>query len=105
MNTVPRDMFHLLDMDGTPATGELLVRPEALDLVADPDGPGIIREVRFSGHYQACVVAVGGRELVIYQKPNGLRTGHRVRVRVNADLGTREQQGGGQPGDGPTCSS
>ncbi|GAU09761.1 ABC transporter ATP-binding protein [Desulfoplanes formicivorans] len=90
MNTIPADMFHLLDMDVAPGTRELLVRPEALDLAADPDGPGTIREVRFSGHYQACVVAVGGRELVIYQKPNGLRTGHRVRIRVNADLGTRE---------------
>lgn len=88
MNTIPADMFSLFGMNVSPGAKDLMVRPEAMDLAVEPGGPGRITELRFSGHYQACTVAVGEHELMAYQKHDGLRVGDRVRIRVNVALGT-----------------
>ena len=87
MNTIPADMFSLFDMENPPEARELLVRPEALDLIVDPHGPGRVTAVRFSGHYQACSVAIGDHEFMVYQKHDGLRVGDRVKIRVDVMLG------------------
>ena len=86
MNTIPEELFSLLHIRETSGRTFLRVRPEGMDLVADPAGPGMITHLRFSGHYQACRVEVGGHVLMVYQKHDSLHVGDRVAIRVDMGL-------------------
>ena len=75
---------------GVPADGSLAcVRPEALDVVARPDGPGTVVAVGYAGGSTAYRVDVDGVRLVVRAaQPDGLPSlavGDRVAVRVLAD--------------------
>ena len=75
---------------GVPADGSLAcVRPEALDVVARPDGPGTVVAVAYAGGSTAYRVDVDGVRLVVRAaQPDGLPSlavGDRVAVRVLAD--------------------
>ena len=75
---------------GVPAdTALACVRPEALDVVAGPDGPGTVVAVAYAGGSTAYRVDVDGVRLVVRAaQPDGLPSlavGDRVVIRVLAD--------------------
>jgi putative spermidine/putrescine transport system ATP-binding protein len=86
MNMIPEKLFALLNISASPSHGILKVRPEGMELRADPKGPGTITAIRFSGPYQTCTVDVGGVMLTAYQKHDALRVGDRVSVLVDIGL-------------------
>ena len=86
MNMIPEKLFALLNISASPSHGILKVRPEGMELRADPKGAGTITAIRFSGPYQTCTVDVGGVMLTAYQKHDALRVGDRVSVLVDIGL-------------------
>jgi len=64
---------------GLPAELALL-RPEALCLTPDPDGPGRIEEVHFAGHYISYQVRLHQSVLTVYSLAPAGECGQRVRV-------------------------
>jgi len=59
------------------------LRPEALRLQPDPDGPGTIMATHFAGHYLSYTVRVLDQDLVIYAlEPLG-EAGDRMRIHVS----------------------
>jgi putative spermidine/putrescine transport system ATP-binding protein len=59
------------------------LRPEALRMKPDPDGPGIITAAHFAGHYMSYTVHVLGQDLAIYALEPGAQPGDRVRIHVS----------------------
>jgi putative spermidine/putrescine transport system ATP-binding protein len=77
----------LIDPDATPAReATALVRPESVDLVADPDGPGHVLAASFLGPTSRVTVAMPGDVLVVAQVDSArladLTPGVAVRVDV-----------------------
>lgn len=59
------------------------LRPEALRLEADPDGPATIVAAHFAGHYLSYTVRVLDQDLVVYAlEPLG-KPGDRMRIHVS----------------------
>ncbi|GAB7023014.1 ABC transporter ATP-binding protein [Salidesulfovibrio brasiliensis] len=67
-------------------TGRVAVRPEALGLTVDENGPGIIAEAVFAGHFTRFAVDIGGERIVVYGNGPGLVPGARVSVRILDEL-------------------
>ncbi|ACU88911.1 ABC transporter ATP-binding protein [Desulfomicrobium baculatum] len=59
------------------------LRPEALRLQRDADGPGTVTAAHFAGHYLSYTVRVLDQELVIYALEPMAQPGDRVRVHVS----------------------
>jgi putative spermidine/putrescine transport system ATP-binding protein len=96
VNTLDAPLCRLLGLDA-PAPGQVFhVRPEAMDMRADPQGPGRVLSVAFAGHYVRYTVRVrppqGGsgdaadtdpsRDLTVYGLHGGLQPGDRVSLRI-----------------------
>lgn len=84
LNIVPRDMFDVVQAGEHAGEGteELFVRPEGLEVLKTNDGPGLVTEMSFAGHYTKCRIEVGEKILVAFARSNGFTVGDRVRLRV-----------------------
>lgn len=60
-----------------------VLRPEALRLKKDPDGPGTVTAAHFAGHYLSYTVRVLDQDLVIYALEPMAQPGDRVRIHVS----------------------
>lgn len=90
MNVVSQDILESLDAVTAFGDGDLHVRPEALSMVKDSRGPGMVSEIAFAGHYTKYRVDVGDMSLVIFDRLNGIKVGDRVRITVMNDMQTGE---------------
>jgi len=69
-----------------PGTGipsnDAFIRPEALEVEGDANGPGCIRDIHFAGHYIMYTIDLRGQEIIVYSQQRVLEIGQRVRVRA-----------------------
>jgi putative spermidine/putrescine transport system ATP-binding protein len=78
VNTITTPLARLLNLN------TCWLRPEALRLEPDPDGPGTITAVHFAGHYLSYTVRVLDQDLLVYAlEPLG-QPGDRVCLTVSA---------------------
>ncbi|AGW14219.1 putative Fe(3+)-transporting ATPase [Megalodesulfovibrio gigas DSM 1382 = ATCC 19364] len=90
VNIVPGRLLQQLGLTAG-QDGPLLVRPESLHLTPDPNGPGVIAEAEFAGHYWKYQVTAFGLELSVYSQANGLSPGNRVSITLAASEFPMEQ--------------
>jgi putative spermidine/putrescine transport system ATP-binding protein len=76
-NTIGPSLARLLGLE------TCWLRPEALRLEKNPDGPGTVGAVHFAGHYLSYTVRILDQELVIYALEPMAQTGDRVRIHVS----------------------
>jgi iron(III) transport system ATP-binding protein len=66
---------------------EVMIRPEAMTLMPDPDGPAHITDVRFFGYYQLLTVVQGGHEFEVRTWAQADYTvGQQVRLGVEGNV-------------------
>jgi putative spermidine/putrescine transport system ATP-binding protein len=82
----PRLLRLIGERDRAEREGTMFVRPEALHIEHDPDGPGAIEQASFAGHYMRYRVNVTGEHLSVYSLDEGVRVGDRVSLRVMKNL-------------------
>lgn len=87
LNHIGRDLSAVLGRNGD----AFFVRPEALELVPDSQGPGLVTEVVFAGHHLRYLVDVGGERLTVFGPLDGVRAGERVRLRLIGPLVAEEE--------------
>ena len=77
-----------MDLEGLGPAGHgpLLVRPEAVEVVPDPDGPCRVEKAAFAGHYVKLTVCREDVCIEAYSGVNGLAPGDRVRLRLKETL-------------------
>jgi putative spermidine/putrescine transport system ATP-binding protein len=77
VNTIGPTLARLLGLE------TCWLRPEALRLEKDPDGPGTVYAAHFAGHYLSYTVRILDQELVIYALEPTAQPGDRVRIHVS----------------------
>ena len=77
VNTVGEPLARLLGLQSC------RLRPEALRLEPDPDGPGVVTAAHFAGHYMSYTVRILDQDLSVYALEPGARPGDRVRISVS----------------------
>ncbi len=85
VNPIPESLTSLLEGDaGTfeKRYGELMVRPEQLDIGPDP-GPFMIKEKNFAGHYFAYGVGMGNHCFTVYCRDGRFYPGQAVSLKLN----------------------
>ncbi len=76
---------------GLPAQqGTLLYRPESIRLAKQADGPGVVDDAVFAGHYWKFHITAFGHGLSVYSHANGIKPGDRVAISVAARSETTE---------------
>jgi putative spermidine/putrescine transport system ATP-binding protein len=92
VNRVPPELFPLLcpndrpdvRSDVGPAGQESYYRPEALRISPDGQGPGIVEEVTFAGHYSIYSVRLNDHRFTVYGQGNSIAPGDRVRLEIDS---------------------
>ncbi|MDY0307816.1 MAG: ABC transporter ATP-binding protein [Desulfovibrionaceae bacterium] len=77
VNTIGHSLARLLGLE------TCWLRPEALRLQKDVDGPGTVTAAHFAGHYLSYTVRVLDQELVIYALEPMAQPGDRVRIHIS----------------------
>ena len=84
VNRIPQELLPLFGAERAQGlaldSGTLFLRPEALAIAVDPNGPAQVREVVFAGHYIVYTVNLRDREFTVYGLSDGIRPGDRVRL-------------------------
>ncbi|MFW5722123.1 MAG: ABC transporter ATP-binding protein [Desulfohalobiaceae bacterium] len=84
VNRVPPQLYPLIcPGSGNPSHGESFFRPEALRVIPDGEGPGVVANVTFAGHYIIYTVRLAGHAFTVYGQGAGLSSGDRVRVEID----------------------
>ncbi|MFW6243900.1 MAG: TOBE domain-containing protein, partial [Desulfovibrionales bacterium] len=84
VNRVPPQLYPLIcPGSGNPSHGESFFRPEALRVIPDGEGPGVVANVTFAGHYIIYTVRLADHVFTVYAQGAGLTTGDRVRVEID----------------------
>jgi putative spermidine/putrescine transport system ATP-binding protein len=77
VNTIPRDQLPLFRIE--PVTpGPVMVRPESLTMSFQEQGPGLVLEKSFAGHYFSYTVAIGNITCTVYSQDDRFRPGRQV---------------------------
>ena len=83
LNVIPERclQYIVLPKDHLRPEGEpLRVRAEAIDLIPEENGGGVIDDIVFAGHYSICKVSILQCRLTVYSLDSTLATGMRVAV-------------------------
>ena len=77
VNTIPPPLARLLGLE------TCWLRPEALRLEPDPEGPGVITATHFAGHYLSYTLRVLDQDIVVYALEPVGQPGDRMRIHVS----------------------
>ncbi len=77
VNTITPDLARMLGITAC------WLRPEALRLRPDPDGPGAVTAMHFAGHFLAYTVRVLGQDLTVYTLEPVAQPGDRVSLSIS----------------------
>jgi len=80
VNILGPELLAELGSDQGGEGGTAFARPEGLTVVKDPQGPALVEEVVFGGHYIVYKVLFHNTRLTIYGLSDGIEAGDRVRV-------------------------
>jgi putative spermidine/putrescine transport system ATP-binding protein len=96
VNLVPAPLAAQLGMDAAPRDekGRAFARPESLTIKADPQGPGVVDEVVFAGHYVIYQVSYGPYSFVVYDLMADFKPGQIVSLKFKDRT---EQEGAVKP--------
>ena len=77
VNTITAPLARLLGLE------ICRLRPEALRMEPDPEGPGIIIASHFAGHYMSYTVRILDQDLAVYALEPWAQPGDRVRIHIS----------------------
>ncbi len=77
VNSIPPPLARLLGLE------TCWLRPEALRLEPDPEGPGVITATHFAGHYLSYTLRILDQDIVVYTLEPVGQPGDRMRIHVS----------------------
>lgn len=86
VNKIPSHIHERLIGSHSPQK-DILVRPESLELIIDPNGIGIISDIRFAGSFIQYTVNVDNTSLIIFSLRNNLHINDTVNIKLHNYIG------------------
>jgi putative spermidine/putrescine transport system ATP-binding protein len=85
VNHIPSDILPYIETSViTPGKKDIYSRAQGMEILRDPDGPGLVKSIEHRGTYLSLSVKIKEREIIIHSFKNGFSQGDRVKIKLHS---------------------